>query len=173
MTEKKHVVLDLRLSYNGPLSVEEFYREVEKWIEEKGMQKELKKKSEEVTSKGKRIEWIIEAWREPRHLIKQVVRLRALLDDVKEIRIKKKNHAIRMNEADALFVIDGFIETKLGHLWTLNPLYSFLRTLYDKYIWGIGMTETERYEGPVSSDCYELHKRLKAFLSLYKMKVGN
>ena len=47
--EKKHIVFDLRLSYNGPLSVEEFYGEVEKWMEEKGLQKEIKRKSEDIT----------------------------------------------------------------------------------------------------------------------------
>ena len=40
MVEKKHVVFDLRVAYNGPLSIEGFYAEVEKWIEEKGIQKE-------------------------------------------------------------------------------------------------------------------------------------
>ena len=54
MVEKKHIVFDLRLSYNGPLSIEEFYAEVEKWMEEKGLQKDLKKKSEEVDPKGKK-----------------------------------------------------------------------------------------------------------------------
>jgi len=172
MVEKKHIVFDLRLSYNGPLSIEEFYAEVEKWMEEKGLQKELKRKSEDVTSKGKKIEWIIEAWRNPVRAVKQVVRLRALFNNIKEIKIKRKGHNIRMNQADVLITIDGFVETSLTSRWTQTPLYQFFRTIYDKYIWNIGMTITERHEGPVNTDCYDLHKRLKAFFSLSKMKVG-
>ena len=58
MVEKKQIVFDLRLSYNGPLSIEEFYKEVEKWMEEKGLQKDIKRKSEDVVSKGKKIEGV-------------------------------------------------------------------------------------------------------------------
>ncbi len=170
--EKKHVLRDLRYEYSGPLSVEDFYRELEKWMGENGMQKEIKRKSEDVTSKGKKIEWVIEAWREATHLVKHVVRLRVLFDNVKEFNVKRKNRVIRANQADVLIEIDGFVETKLVYQWTTNPLYSFFRTLYDKYIWNIGMTESERNEGPVRNYCYDLHKRLKAFLGLYKMKVG-
>jgi len=53
--EKKQVVYELRLSYNGPVSIEEFYGEVEKWMDEKGMQKDIKRKSEEVKPKGKKM----------------------------------------------------------------------------------------------------------------------
>ncbi|MBW2976462.1 hypothetical protein KY347_03375 [Candidatus Woesearchaeota archaeon] len=174
MVEKKQLVYDLRLSYNGLLSIEEFYAEVEKWLTEKGMYKDLKRKSEDVTSKGKKVEWVIECWKSPVRAVKQVVRLRALFNNVREIKLRKKEkkHTLRLNQADVLIVIDGFLETSLTGRWTQKPLYSFFRTLYDKYIWMIGSTITERHEGPVTEDCYDLHKRLKAFFSLYKIKAG-
>lgn len=171
MVEKKHIVFDLRLSYNGPLSIEEFYAEVEKWMDKKGMHKELKRKTEDVKPKGKKIEWIIEAWRSPVRAVKQVVRLRAMFDKVKEVKIKKRGHNLRINQADVLIVIDGFLETSLTSRWTQKPTYQFFRTLFDKYIWEIGMGVGDRHEGPVTDDCYDLHKRLKAFFNLYKMKV--
>ncbi|MFH0867782.1 MAG: hypothetical protein V1831_00560 [Candidatus Woesearchaeota archaeon] len=171
MVEKKQIVYDLRLSYNGPLSIEEFYAEVERWMGEKGMQKDIKRKSEDVTSKGKKIEWIIEAWKSPVRAAKEVVRMRALFNNIKELKIKKKKRTLKINQADVLIVIDGFLETSLTARWTQKPIYSFFRTLYDKYIWMIGSTITEHHEGPVTEDCYDLHKRLKAFFSLYKMKV--
>lgn len=168
MVEKKHIVFDLRVNYNGPLSIETFYEEVEKWMKEKGLQKELKRKSEDVSSKGKKLEWIIEAWKSLTHEHKHVVRLRALFDNVKEIKLKRKGHTVRINQADVLIVIDGFLETHLSHRWTNKPLFEFLSRLYDKYIWIV----LEKYDAPISEDCYDLHKRLKAFFSLSKMKVG-
>jgi len=167
--EKKQIVFDLRLNYNGPLSVEELYEEVEKWMSERGLHKELKRKSEEVKSKGKKIEWIIECWKEVTHQVKHVVRLKILFNDTKEIRIKRKGKNVKINQADVLIVIDGFLETHYGHQWTQQPLFVFFRTLYDKYVWKI---VSERYDGAVSDDCYDLHKRIKAFFNLYKMKVG-
>ena len=172
MVEKKHVVFDLRATYNGPLSIENFYEEVEKWMEEKGLQKELKRKSEDVTPKGKRLEWIVECWKNPVRAVKQVVRLRVLFDKVKEVKLKRKEHTVKINQADVLATIDGFVETSLTARWTQKPIYQFFRTLYDKYIWMIGQTITERHEDPVREYCHDLHKRLKAFFNLSKMKVG-
>lgn len=169
MVEKKHIVNELKLSYNGPLSIEEFYREVENWMSEKGMQKDIKRKSEDVSSKGKKIEWEIEAWEKITGQVKQVVRLRVLFNNVKEIKIKRKGHNVKINQVDALIFIDGFLETDLSQQWHQNPLFFFLRTLYDKYIWKIW---SERHDDAVVEDCYDLHKRLKAFFSLSKMKVG-
>jgi hypothetical protein len=170
--EKKHIVFDLQLSYKGPLSVEGFYQEVDRWISENGLEKEIKIKSEDITSKGKKIEWTVEAWKEATHLVKQTVRLRVLFNNVREIKVKRKGNNIKTDNAEVLAVIDGFVETKLNKQWTMNPLYFFFRTLYDKYIWGIGQTETEKYEGAVYDYCYDLHKRLKAIFHLDKMRVA-
>lgn len=173
MVEKKQLVFDLMIKYNGPLSIEDFYAEVEKWIKEKGLEKELKRKSEDVTSKGKKIEWVIEAWKRPVRAVKHMIRLRVLLDNVEEIKVKRKGHTLRMNKANVLVSIDGWLETSLTSRWTqMNPLYAFFRTLYDKYIWNVGSNVTEANEGPVTDDCYDLHKRLKSFFELYKMKVA-
>src|SRR3989344_7446178 len=100
MVEKKQLVYDLMLKYNGPLSVEDFYGEVDKWTSEKGMEKEVKRKSEDVKSKGKRIEYVVELWKSPAREVKQMVQLRALFDDVKEAKKKIKGRTINFNEAD-------------------------------------------------------------------------
>ena len=34
--EKKQVLYDLRMTYDGPFILEDFYAEVDKWIDEKG-----------------------------------------------------------------------------------------------------------------------------------------
>jgi len=126
MVEKKHIVVDLTLKYNGPFSVAEFYAEVDKWMEEKDLDKEVKIKSEKITQKGKKIEWEVELWRSPVRAVKQMVRLRALFDDVKETKIKKKGHTVIMNSGKVLIIINGWMETSLTSRWTqMNPMYAF------------------------------------------------
>jgi hypothetical protein len=167
MVEKRQLVYDLRLSYNGPLSIEGFYAEVEKWMEEKGLTKEIKKSSEELTTKGKRIEWVVECWKSMATEEKYEIRLRALFDKVRDVKRKKKGRSITISEADALFVIDTFIETKFLSRWTEKPLNRFFRTLFDKYIWNIVDTN----DSHIIDESYDLHKRIKAYLNIYKMKV--
>jgi len=166
--EKKIVVYDLRLSYNGPLNIENFYKEVEDWIKEKGMEKEIKKKMEHVTPKGKEIEWTVECWKKVADLAKEVVRLRALFHNVKEVNVLKNSRKMRINQADVLLIFDGILETDLSQRWEQRPLFFFLRALFDKYIYKF---HTEKHFDVIYADTHDLHKRLKAFFSLSKYKV--
>ena len=168
MVEKKFVVYELRISYNGPIKITDFYKEVEDWIKQRGMEKELKKKMEHLTPKGKKLEWTIEIWKNINTFTKGVVRLRSIFNNVKEIKIKRKGKTIKIQQADILIQIDGILETDLSQRWEQTPLFYFLRALIDKYIWKF---YTERYDGIVSGDAHDLHKTLQAFFNLQKIKV--
>lgn len=169
MVEKKIIVYDLRLSYNGPLSIEDIYKEVEDWVKEKGMERELKKKMEHVTPKGKEIEWTVECWKDLAAYAKDIVRLRALFHDVKEVDVLKDGKKMRINQAHVLLIFDGILETDLTQKWEQQPLFWFIRALFDKYIYKF---HTEKFFDVVYADTHDLHKRLKAFFSLYKYKVA-
>lgn len=168
MVEKKQVLYDLRTAYNGPFLVEDFYAEVENWIKEKGFEKEPKKKMEHVTKNGKKIEWVIEAHNQIDDLHYGVVILRALLDNVKEVAIKKDGRKIRVNNGDVYINIDGFIQSHIhGSFFQVKPVYYVMRELIDKYIWNFW---SFRHEGTVSADCHDLFKRIRSFFQLQKYK---
>lgn len=167
MVEKKHITVDLMLKHNGAFSIEDFYDEVEKWIRDKGMTKELKRKSEDIGKKGKKIEWYIEAWKSITDSAKEVVQLRVLFDNVTEIKIKRKDKVIKTNNSQTFIWINGWLEESLSGVWTGKPLFDFVRNLYDKYIWPVVGT----HDGHVSDKCYDLHKRLKSFFEIQKIKL--
>src|SRR3989338_5550818 len=136
MMERKQVLYDLRTTYNGPFAVDDFYAEVDNWIREKGYEKEPKKKMEQVTKNGKKIQWVIEAHSHLDDLHHGIIVLRALLDNVKEVVIKKDGKKIRINNGDVFINIDGFIEAHVhGSFYQAKPIYYFIRTLIDKYIY--------------------------------------
>lgn len=168
MVEKKQVLYDLRTSYNGPFSVEDFYKEVDSWAKAKGCGKELKKKMEHVTKNGKKIEWVVEINRHFDDLHHGVIRLRALLDNVKEVPIKKDGKRMVVNNGDVLINIDGFLQTHIhGSFWQVKPIYYFMRTLADKYVYNFW---TGKYDGEVISDCHGLFKAIRAFFNLQRYK---
>ena len=168
MVEKKQVLYDLRTTYNGPFVVEDFYVEVEKWIKEKGFEKEPKKKMEHVTKNGKNIEWVIEAHRHLDDLHHSVVVLRALMDNVKEIVVKKDGKKIKVNNGDVFISIDGFIQSHIhGSFYQVKPIYYFTRTLIDKFIYNFW---SFKWEGVVGGDGNDLFKRIRAFFNVQKYK---
>ncbi len=168
MVEKKQVLYDLRITYNGTFSVEDFYGEIDKWIKEKNYEKEPKKKMEHVTKNGKKIEWVIEAHSMLDDLHHSVIVLRALFDNVKEVVIKKDGKKIRINNGDVYINIDGFIQSHVhGSFWQTKPIYYFVKTLVDKYIYNFW---TDKWNSTVSSDCHDLFKRIRAFFNLQRYK---
>ena len=170
MVEKKQVLYDLRTTYNGPLSVEDFYAEVDNWIRKKGFEKEPKKKSEHVTKNGKKIEWIIEAHHKLDDLHYSVIVLKALLDNIKEIVIKKDGKKIRINNGDVFINIDGFIQSHIhGSFFQIKPVYYFMRALIDKFIYNFW---SFKYDGAVNADGHDLFKRIRSFFNVQKYKYG-
>ncbi len=168
MVEKKQVLYDLRTTYNGPFVVEEFYAEVENWIKERGFEKNPKKKMEHVTKSGKKIEWLVEAHRRLDELHHSVVVMRALLDNVKEVTLKKKGRRIRINNGDVFVNIDGFVESHIhGSFYQVKPVYYFIRAVIDKFIYNFW---SFRYDGTVAADGQDLFKRIRAFFNLQKYK---
>ena len=168
MVEKKQVLYDLRTTYNGPFVVEEFYAEVENWIKERGFEKNPKKKMEHVTKSGKKIEWLVEAHRPLDELHHSIVVVRALLDNVREVTLKKKGRRIRINNGDVFVNIDGFVESHIhGSFYQVKPVYYFIRAVIDKFIYNFW---SFRYDGTVAADGQDLFKRIRAFFNLQKYK---
>ena len=168
MVEKKQVLYDLRTTYSGPFVVEDFYAEVDNWIKEKGYEKEPKKKMEHVTRNGKKIEWVIEAHHHIDDLHYSVVVLRALLDNVKEVIIKKDGKKIRISNGDVFINIDGFIQSHIhGSFYQVKPIYYFARALVDKFIYKFW---SDKHDGAVAGDCHDLFKRIRAFFNLQQYK---
>lgn len=168
MVEKKQVLYDLRTTYNGPFVVEDFYGEVDKWIKEKGFERELKKKLEHVTKNGKKIEWVIEAQQHIDDLHHGIVVLRALMDNVKEVVVKKDGKKIRVNNGDVLVNIDGFLQTHIhGSFFQIKPIYYLIRTVIDKYVWNFWWG---KYDGLVNSNGRDLLKRVQSFFLVQKYK---
>jgi len=161
----KLVVDGLRIKYEGLFDIAEFYKEVEEWMKEKDMEKEIKKKEEHVKAAGKRLQWFIEIWKKPMDYVKQVVRVNVLMDNVKETYIVKGGAKKELNKGEVLIIFDAFLESDIAGRWQQKPVFWFLRAIYDKYIWNLW---TNRYENELVNLTYDLHKRLHGFFNLYK-----
>ncbi len=166
MVEKKFVIDGMKLSYNGPFDVVAFYRRVNEWIQEKGKEKEIKKKVEHVEAKGKKIEWSIEIWEDVEEYARPIVRLRALFTDITEAKIIKGKRKKKVNKGNALIIIDGILETDLEGKWQQKPLFYFLRAITDKFIYKFYMN---KIEDKLAKDAYDLHETLKDFFGSYKL----
>ena len=170
MAEKKQVIYDLRTIYSGPFLVDDFYAEVDNWAKEKGYEKEPKKKMEHVTKNGKKIQWIVEIHSHMDDLHHGVVVLNAMLDNVKEVVVKKDGKKIRVNNGDVFININGFIQSHVhGSFYQVKPIYYFVRTLIDKYVYNFW---SDKWDGTVNNDGRDLYKRISSFFNLQRYKYA-
>ena len=156
----------MKLSYNGPFDIVEFYKKVEDWISAKGKEKEIKKKVEHVEAKGKKIEWFIEIWEDITEYARTVVRMRVLFTDVKEIKVKNDKRKKKLNSGNVLIIFDGILETDISGKWQQKPIFYFLRAVVDKFIYKFYMN---KFEDKLAKDVYELNDTLKEFFDSYKI----
>ncbi len=165
MVEKKFVVEGMKLEHRGTFDIIEFYKVVEDWIRKKGKEKEIKKKLEHVGKGGKGIEWFVEIWEQVADWAKTIVRLDALFKNVREVKVKAGKSYKIMHRGEVLIILDGILETDIAARWQQKPIYYFLRTLVDKFIYKLW---THRYDDKIASDVEELHKVLTDFFRSYE-----
>jgi len=165
MAEREVVIDKMRLSYEGLFNVTELYKLMDGWFRQKGYDKREKKMSESVTKNGKFIEWELEPWKKITDYAKIIIRLRVIMTDIKEIDVELDNTKVKMNQGKADFIFDGILETDYENRWENKPLFFFLRTLFDKYIF---KPYTTGYQGNAIDDVNDLHNRIKTFLNLYR-----
>jgi len=167
MVEKRFPVENLTISYNGPIDIVDFFKTVEDWITKKGMNKEIKKKSEEVSGSSRRVEWMIEMWEMPGDYAKPIVRMQSLIKDIKDVSVKIHGKKKNVQVGDVLIVIDGILETDIEGRWYQKPTFYFLRAVYDKYF---SKFYTHRFEAKLTKDTYEFYNYLMGYFNSYKAK---
>ena len=156
----------MKLGYQGPFDIIQFYKKVNQWISKRSKEKDIKKKVEHVEPKGKNIEWFIEIWEDVTDYARSIVRVRALFTDVKETKLKRGKFKRRLNTGNVLIIMDGILETDLDAKWQQKPIFTFLRTIADKFIYKFHLN---KIEDKLDADVHELFDELTEFFNSYKI----
>jgi len=165
MAEREIVVDKMRLSYEGIFKITDLYKLIDGWFRQKGYDKREKRIAESVTKNGKFIEWELEPWKKITDYAKIVIRLRVIITDVKEIDVEIDKTKVKMNQGKADFIFDGLLETDYENRWETKPLFFFLRTLFDRFIF---KPYTIGFESNCVDDVNDLQSRIRSFLNLYR-----
>jgi len=165
MAEKKLVVDQVRLNYSGLFSVTDLYQLVDNWLREYAYDKYEKKNEEIVTPAGKDIILELRPWMKITDYAKNEIRIRMFMKDVKEVEVEKDGAKIKLNQGDIQIILDGYTVTDYENRWESKPVFVFLRTVFDKYIFKF---YTDRFENVLIEDVNHLHMTMKSFLNLYR-----
>jgi len=166
MTEKKLVVDQQKLGYEGLFDLEELYKIIDSWFYEKGWDKYEVLNQEQITSTGKQVRIILEPWKSITDYFKIIIRIKLNFNDVTEIDVEKDGKKLRINQGQIRAIFDGYVLSDRKGRWE-TPFTWFLSIIFDKFVFKENFKRAEQW---LLSDLDDLYQRVKAFLNVYKYK---
>ncbi|MCB9358451.1 hypothetical protein H6503_00825 [Candidatus Woesearchaeota archaeon] len=159
-----------RMNYEGLFVVQDLYKLIDEYYEEKGYDKREFKNAEIVRDDGVRfIEIIFEPWKKITDYAKSVVKLRMLMENVKDVEIEKDGVKVNAHHGQLSFVFDVYVDTdyeeRWGGKWGNKAIYAFIRLLFDKYFF---KRYTQQYFAEALDDYKLLQYQIKSYLNMNK-----
>lgn len=165
MPERRIVVDELHLDYEGLFDAKELLKLIDNFFRERGYDKREIRNVESVRPNGKRIEIVLMPWKSITDYAKYEIKIRLWMEDLKEVDVKKDNAKIKINQAKVKFIIDSYLTTDTEGRWEAKPLFFFLRTFFDKYFFRF---YTSKWEEGLIEHTKEFHTEIKSFLNLHR-----
>jgi hypothetical protein len=163
MVERRIIVDASKLGYSGLFNATELYKLIDYYFRERAYTKHELRNYEHVYPAGKQIEVVMEPYRKITDYAKYVVRVTIVMQNVKEVTVERDRKKEKLNQGEVEVQFDGFLELDYEHRWEKKPLFYFLRTIFDQYVYKI---HTERYESGLATEVNDLKEQVRAFLNL-------
>lgn len=170
MAERRIIVDNLKISYSGYFKATELYQLIDNWLREKGYDKREIRNQEHVTREGKYVELEIEPWKKITDYANTKIRVEMKLLNLTDVIVQKNSRKEKLNKGRVHIRFDAYLETDYEHRWESRPVYLFIRTIFDKFIYA---SYTHQFEGELAENVHELHDVVKGFLNLYKVTTDH
>ena len=165
MSEKKLVVDQMKITYEGIFDLNGLYRTIDSWFYEKGYDKYEKKNYEQVLPTGKDIEIELLPWKKTTDYFQHILRIRMKFVNVKDVEVEKKGVKLKLQQGKIMMIFDAYLESDYEQKWSKTPMLFFLRTLYDKYIFKKYFEKQEKW---LTNDLFQMHGKIQQFLNLHR-----
>ncbi len=165
MAERKKVVDNLEIVYEGLFNAKDLFSIINQWFKEHNYEKREEMHTEKVRADSKYIEFELFPWRTITDYAKFEIQIRAKLKDLKEVVVEKAGVRVKMMQGRVHIILDGYLTTDVEGKWDQKPIWFFLSQLMDKYIFRI---HTSNWEGQLKGEVTSIHSTIKSFLNLHR-----
>jgi hypothetical protein len=165
MSELRIIVDHMQLEYSGLFELNNFFKMIDAWLFERLYEKRTNKNFEENTPNGKFIEWEIASWRKMTDYVRNIIKMRVLMYDLKKVEATRDKEKVKLTQGKVIIYFDGYIEFDYLHVWDEHPVLHFLRTLYDKFIF---KAYTERFEQRITYDVHHIYDMTEKYFNMYR-----
>ena len=160
--ERDYVCKNLSIGFEGVFCLDEFYRFAKGWFSKYKYdfgEVEYREIQRSKGSKDVHIKWYAE--KKYNDYIKYVVETDIVMEDVREVKAKKKNTC----ECRMKLKINGYLLKDYEEKWIMSPLFKFLREVYDKFTG----SELEKCSSELNEEAKKFTNELRAYLNMRRM----
>ncbi|MBS3131049.1 hypothetical protein J4212_01335 [Candidatus Woesearchaeota archaeon] len=165
MGVKRLLVDHQKLEYEGPFELKAFLTFIDRWAFERGFDRKLDKDFELDTKEGRHLEWETSHWKKMSDYAKFILRLRILVYNYRKVDAVQEDKKVRIGSGYILIYVDGYLETDYFHKWDFHPVFIFIRSLMEKFVY---RAYTERFEQRLTYDMTHLYSQMERFLNVYR-----
>ena len=169
MAERRLVVDHLRVKYEGLFSLFELYKLIDSWLREKAFDKREIRNQEHVKPDGKYVELVLMPWKKISDYARHVIRIELRAFKLRDVIVEMDNRKVNLNKARLDIIIDAYLDMDYENRWEQKPVYFFMKTLFDKYIY---RTYSTQFEELLVENVTQLHTLIKSFLNLHRYEHG-
>jgi len=163
MPEKDYVEQTLQVKHKGIFNLDELYKTLVKWFTMyKYKVHEIEYKDYKEDGKNMLyVKW--EASKKVTDYVKYVIETELNVNDFKEVMVDKKKNV----EGEISMKFAGYLLKDYEEVWSRKGYMKFMREVYDKFLHGYKLAETEK---ELKDELYKVVNEIKSHLNLMKLK---
>ena len=165
MAEKKQVVDNETIAYDGLFEGTELYKVIDKFFQDKGYDKAELIHDEHVGETGKDVTVIVEGNIKANDYTKKVINLKIFIKGLKDVVLEKNKHKIKLQQGKVTVILNSFMMSDVEGKWESKPMFVFMRALVDRYLYRYYINKIEQ---EVKDDTLHMKALIKSFLNLHK-----
>ncbi len=165
MAEKKQIVENETITYDGLFEGTELYRVIDKFFQDKGYDKAELTHDEHVAETGKDVTIVVEGTNKANDYTKKVINIKIFIKGLHDVVLEKNKHKMKLQQGKVTAIFNAFMVTDIEGKWEAKPMFVFLRALVDRYLYHYYINKVEQ---EVKDDTLHVKALVKSFLNLHR-----
>ncbi len=170
MVEKNLVINNRTLTYKGIFRVDELFKTIKDTLDELNYQKQEKKTEETVFPSGRKTYVELRPFKVKTNYVTLMIKIKINLNKIIEV-VKEVDEVKRtFQQGEVIIEFDAWSVTDYGARWGMKPLFFFIKSFINKYIYHFPLEGG--FIGELKEDTTHLVEQIRAFFNLYKYQVA-
>jgi hypothetical protein len=168
MGEQRITYSKRTVKYSGLFEISEIHKFIRHWFDNHGFDFVEELTDEKILKNEKQIIYDYKPYREFSDFAKTVIAIDVKFLHVKDKVIEVEGIKKKMNTGDISFSVTGLIETDYLNKWETKPFYYFLKSIFEKFVFG---SQEDYYETYTNKMCDLFLEEFKSLLNMNRLKV--